>query len=210
MEEFKLNQNLINILNAEGACKVTAMEKYAKEHNIPILRHNTASLLKSLIRTHKPKLILEIGTAIGYSAINMALKNDISVTTIEKDTEMYKIALDNVKSANLENRIELINDDALEVNESLLGSFDLVFIDAAKAQSIKFFEKYKNCLNEEGIIITDNLLFHDLVTQVIRDRNLRQLVRKIDSFNKFVVEVEGFDTYLYQLGDGMSLSIKRK
>ena len=204
------NEYLSKINIKETNELLVSLKIYALEKKVPIITNEGINFINQIIKLSKVKRVLEIGTAIGYSAINMALKNDISVTTIEKDTEMYKIALDNVKSANLENRIELINDDALEVNESLLGSFDLVFIDAAKAQSIKFFEKYKNCLNEEGIIITDNLLFHDLVTQVIRDRNLRQLVRKIDSFNKFVVEVEGFDTYLYQLGDGMSLSIKRK
>jgi predicted O-methyltransferase YrrM len=89
-----------------------------------------------------------------------------------------------------------------------LGEFDLIFIDAAKSQSIKFFEKYETLLTDKGVIVTDNLLFHDLFNQEVRDRNLRQLLRKIDTFNKYVVEKEGYNTYIYTLGDGMSLSIK--
>ncbi len=204
------NEYLCKINIKETNELLVTLKTYALKNDVPIITDEGINFINQIIKLSKVKKILEIGTAIGYSAINMAQKNDITITSIEKSTKMYNLALNNIKTANLEDRIELINDDALQVDESLIGSFDLVFIDAAKAQSIKFFEKYKNCLNEEGIIITDNLLFHNLVTEVIRDRNLRQLVRKIDSFNKFVVEVEGFDTYLYQLGDGMSLSIKRK
>ena len=204
------NEYLNNINFKETNNLLVSLKTYAKENNVPIITDEGINFINQIVKLSKVKRILEIGSAIGYSAINMSLHNDVLITTIEKNLEMYNIAQNNIKKANLNNKIELINEDALELDITLFGKYDLIFIDAAKAQNIKFFEKYKHCLNEEGIIITDNLLFHDLVNQEIKDRNLRQLVRKIDTFNKFVVKVEGFDTYLYQIGDGMSLSIKRK
>jgi len=189
---------------------LVSLKMFALENNVPIITDEGINFLNQIISISNVKRVLEIGTAIGYSAINMAMSNDISIVSVEKDKEIFNIAQKNIEKANLSKKIELINNDALEVDEMTLGNFDLIFIDAAKAQSVKFFEKYKSILNSKGIIITDNLLFHDLVDQEIRDRNLRQLMRKIDTFNKFVVKVPGFDTYLYQLGDGMSLSIKRK
>lgn len=183
--------------------------QYAEENKVPIITYEGINFLLQVIKLRNIKNVLEIGTAIGYSSINMALKGNVKVTTIERDEEMYEIASKNVKKANVEHLITLIKDDALLVDETKLGSFDMIFIDAAKAQSIKFFEKYEILLNSGGIIITDNLLFHGLVDQTVKDRNLRQLLTKIDRFNKFVVEKEGYDTFIYQLGDGMSLSIKK-
>jgi predicted O-methyltransferase YrrM len=139
----------------------------------------------------------------------MALKNDIKVTTIERNEEMYNLAVKNIEKNNLTNNIKVIYQDALEVDETSLGKFDLIFIDAAKAQSINFFNKYQSNLSKNGVIITDNLLFHGLVNTRADSRDLRQLLRKIDNFNKFVVSQEDFDTYIYEIGDGMSLSIKK-
>ena len=139
----------------------------------------------------------------------MALKNNVTITTIERDKSMYNLANNNIEKANLQNKITSLFEDALEVDETLLGEFDMIFIDAAKAQSINFFNKYKKLLSTKGIIVTDNLLFHGLVNEEVKTANLRQLLRKIDNFNKFVVEQEDFDTYIYEIGDGMSLSIKK-
>jgi predicted O-methyltransferase YrrM len=140
----------------------------------------------------------------------MAINNpNVQITTIERNEEMIKLAKENIKQANLENRITLIEQDALLVDETSLGMFDIIFIDAAKSQSIKFFNKYKTVLKDKGLIITDNLLFHDLVVAEIKDRNLKQLVGKIDKFNQFVVREEEFDTTIYSIGDGMSVSIKK-
>lgn len=183
---------------------------YAKENKVPIITYEGMNFLVQLIKLRNIKNVLEIGTAIGYSAISMVLKTDCNVTSIERSEEMYNIACKNVSDAGLQEKIKLIFDDALEVDESILGTFDLIFIDAAKAQSIKFFEKYETILSDKGVIVTDNLLFHGLVDQPVKDRNLRQLLFKIDRFNKFVVDKKGYNTYIYQLGDGMSVSIKEE
>ena len=203
------NDYLQNINVKETNELLVSLRSFALEHKVPIITEEGINFINQIIKLKNIQTVLEIGTAIAYSSINMALKNNCSITTIERDIDMYKLAKDNVIKASLENQIRIINDDALLVNEHDLGTFDLLFIDAAKSQSIKFFEKYKKNLNPNGVIITDNLLFHDLVTAEIKDRNLRQLVSKIDKFNKFVVAQEDFNTYLYNLGDGMSLSIKK-
>lgn len=200
---------LQNINKKETNPTLVSLRTFALENKVPIITIEGIHFINQIIHLRNIKNVLEIGTAIAYSSINMVLKTNCHITTIERDIDMYKIAKENVKNTNLEHSIRIINDDALLVNENDLEKFDLIFIDAAKSQSIKFFEKYKNNLNSHGVIITDNLLFHDLVTAEIKDRNLRQLVAKIDRFNKYVVEQEDFDTYLYNIGDGMSLSIKK-
>ncbi len=189
---------------------LVSLRMFAEKNNVPIITEDGIRFLNQIIRLREAKNVLEIGTAIGYSAINMVLNNDVVVTTIERDKIMYEQALENIKEAGLDNKINILFQDALEINESKLGNFDVIFIDAAKAQSKNFFNKYKILLNEGGVIVTDNLLFHGLVNTEVESRDLRQLLRKIHDFNKFIVKAEGFDNYIYEIGDGMSLSIKRK
>lgn len=200
----------LNQINQKETNEIlVSLRSFAKENNVPIITIEGINFLNQIINIKQVKTVLEIGTAIAYSSINMAIHNNVHITTIERDKEMFNLAKQNIEKSGLQDKITLIYADALEVDESKLGTFDLVFIDAAKAQSIKFFEKYKKVLNSKGLIITDNLIFHGLLVAEIRDRNLRQLVSKIDRFNKFVVKQEDFNTYIYSLGDGMSLSIKK-
>ena len=125
---------------------IKQMEEYASLNNIPIMQKDGIEFLLSYIKENNVKDILEIGTAIGYSSIRMALLNDnIKVTTIERDINRYNEAIKNIKEFNLEDRINIILKDALEVE--LKDKYDLIFIDAAKAQNIKFFEKYKKYNN---------------------------------------------------------------
>lgn len=201
---------LENINKKETNELLVSLSTYAKENKVPIITGEGINFLNQIIKMSNVRTVLEIGTAIGYSAIHMATHNDVSITTIERNEKMYDIAVENIYKAGLGEVITTIKDDALEVDETQLGTFDMIFIDAAKAQSIKFFNKYKKLLSKNGIVITDNLLFHGLVYGEVRDRNLKQLVRKIDTFNKFVVEQEDFDTYIYRIGDGMSVSIRKE
>ena len=154
--------------------------------------------------------LLKIGTAIGYSAIMMALSNkDLFITTIERDEKRYLEALKNIKKLNLENRITLVFNDALDANIS--EKFDLIFIDAAKAQSIKFFEKFEKNLNPDGTIITDNIKFHGLVDkkeEEIESRNLRALVRKVKNYIEFLRTNEHYKTEFLDIGDRLSVSKK--
>lgn len=185
------------------------LREYAKEYKVPIIQDEGLEFLRQMIILKDCKRVLEVGTAIGYSAIQMA-KLGVTVDTIEINEDMYNKALENVKKAKLEDKINIFFADALELDISLLKTYDLIFIDAAKAQYINFFNKYKVLLNDKGIIITDNLLFHGLVLEEnIESRNLRQLVNKIKKYNEWLMEQTDFDTTIYSIGDGVALSIKK-
>lgn len=186
---------------------IRRLEEYAKKNNIPIMLKDGIEFLTQYIKENNVKTILEIGSAIGYSAIRMALVDkDIEVTTIERDTNRYEEAVKNIKEFNLENQIDLINADALEYNTE--KQFDLIFIDAAKAQYIKFFEKYKTNLKQDGTIISDNLDFHGLVKnpELTTNRNTKQLVKKINKYIEFLKENKEFKTEFISLGDGIGIS----
>lgn len=191
---------------------IKAMKDYAEENNVPIMSDEGISFLTDYCVKNNIKKILEIGTAIAYSSIMMAYTgDDVEVTTIERDEKRYLEAIKNVKKAELEDRIHLIYNDALEVK--LDGTYDLVFIDAAKAQNIKFFEKFKENLIHGGVIITDNMKFHGLVDkkeEEIESRNLRQLVRKIKEYKKFLDTNEEFETTFKEIGDGLAISIDKR
>lgn len=187
------------------------LEDYAKENNIPIMLKDGIDFLCNYISNNNIKNILEIGTAIGYSSIRMALvKDDIKITTIELDSNRYNIALKNIKEFGLEDRINCILDNALECK--IVNKFDLIFIDAAKSQYIKFFEKYKDNLNKGGVIVSDNLSFHGLVLDDSKtnNRNTRQLVKKIRKYIDYLKCNKEFTTKFYELGDGVSVSIKKE
>jgi len=186
------------------------LEKYAEEYNIPIIEKASLNFIIKYIEQNNVKSILEIGSAIGYSAINMALVNDdINIITIEKDNERYLEALKNIKAFNLEDRITLLLADALNVD--IEGKFDLIFIDAAKGKYKEFFEKYSSKLNRNGTIITDNISFHGLVEskEKIEKKRLRSLVEKIKNYIEFVKSQKEFDTKFYKVGDGLSVSRRK-
>lgn len=186
---------------------IREMEEYAKEHHIPIMLPDGIEFVLKYIEENSIQNILEIGTAIGYSAIRMCLVNpNIKVTTIERDEIRYLEAQKNVAKCRLENRIQLILKDALETN--INGKYDLIFIDAAKSQYIKFFEKYENNLNENGVIVSDNLNFHGLThtKEYIASRNVRGIVKKLNHYIEYLKNNDHFTTTFYEIGDGVSIS----
>jgi len=185
------------------------MEEYAKENNIPIMMDDGLKFIEDYIKKNNVKRILEIGSAIGYSAIRMCLNENICITTIERDEVRYKEAVKNIKKAKLENQITLIYDDALNID--LYEKYDLIFIDAAKGQYIKFFEKFEKNLSEKGAIISDNLKFHGYTEQKerIKSKNLRQLVNKIRKYIEFLKENNTYQTTFYDIGDGIGVTKKR-
>ena len=190
---------------------IIEIEDYAKKENVPIMEKRGIEFLCDLIKEKKIKKILEIGTAIGYSAIKMSnVDENIKITTIERDEIRYKEAVKNVNRANKNEQIKLIFGDALDID--LNDKYDLIFIDAAKGQYIRFFEKYQKNLNSNGIIISDNMSFHGLVEEKerIQNKNLRQLVNKIKKYIIFLKENEMFKTDFYQIGDGIAVSIKKE
>ena len=187
------------------------IREYAEEINVPIMTEDGINFLTNYIKKHNIKKILEIGAAIGYSAIMMALVDEeIEITTIERDEKRYLEAVKNIKKFKLEDRINLIYKDAFDVK--LDDKYDLLFIDAAKAQNIKFFEMFSKNLNPKGTIITDNMNFHGLVDkelEEIKSRNLRALVRKLKDYAVFLQENKKYETDFLDIGDGIAISRPR-
>ena len=186
------------------------IEEYAKENHVPIMEKEGITFLTDYIQKHSIKTILEIGSAIGYSAIKMALLDpEIQVVTIERDEERYKEAVKNREIFHLEKQITLLYQDAFDVE--LNDQYDLIFIDAAKSQYVKFFEKFKKNLKKDGVIISDNLNFHGYTHQKerIQSKNLRQLVGKIRNYIQFLEENEEFETSFFDIGDGIGVSKRR-
>ena len=190
---------------------VAEIKKYALDNKVPIMQDEGIDYLINYIKDNKIETILEVGTAIGYSSIMMALSNPkIKITTIERNHDSYLEAVKNIKRMKLENQITLIFKDALDVE--LEDKFDLIFLDAAKAQNIKFFEKFEYNLNPKGTIITDNIYFHGLVEQdesSIESRNVRGIVRKLKNYIEFLENNKRYDTEILKIGDGISISKKK-
>ncbi|HOZ88817.1 MAG TPA: O-methyltransferase [Bacilli bacterium] len=191
--------------------KILEIEQYARDYNVPIIEKDSIAFIMKFIKANNIKNILEIGSAIGYSSILMAsAAQDVKVTTIEKDEARYMECLKNVKKCDLDKKITVVYQDALEVN-LVDVQYDLIFIDAAKGQYIKFFEKFKNFLAPNGIVVTDNLKFHGYVgnKSKIDSNNLRQLVDKIEKYIEFLKTNAEFDTKFFDVGDGLSVSIRK-
>ncbi len=190
---------------------IKQMEKYADEKGVPIMEKDGIVFLSEFVKLNKIKNILEIGTAIGYSAINMALADeDVNVTTIERDKTRYIEAVKNVKKLKLDDRITLILADALDFNTSEM--YDLIFIDAAKSQYMKFFTKFSKNLKPRGYIVTDNIKFHGLVSsdKTKMSKNLRQLVSKLERYIVFLKDNKEYKTRFFDIGDGVAISRRKK
>lgn len=191
---------------------IKEIKEYADINNVPIMMDEGIDFLTTFIIKNQVKNILEIGSAIGYSAIMMVLCHpNVKVTTIERDEKRYLEALKNIKKLKLEDKITLIYHDALDVK--LTDNFDMIFIDAAKAQNERFFEIFEKNLVSNGTIITDNMNFHGLVKKdekEIKSRNLRALVRKVKDYKIFLENNSNYDTNFYDIGDGIAVSCRKK
>ncbi|MBE0700895.1 MAG: O-methyltransferase [Acholeplasmataceae bacterium] len=182
---------------------INELKQYAKAHHVPIISDDGLLFLKHIFESQQIKDVLEIGTAIGYSAIVMASWG-ARIDTFERNKDMIDQAKRHIEISDMKHQVTLIPEDALTY-QGILKFYDLIFIDAAKSQYQKFFEKYTPYLNPGGIVICDNLSFHNLKPENV-NRHTRQLLKKIDSFKSFLVEHKGFNTEFFTIGDGMSLS----
>lgn len=191
---------------------IKELKKYAKDNDVPIMQDEGIDYLTTFVIKHQITRVLEIGTAIGYSAIMMALANPkLKVVSIERDEERYLEALKNVKKFELEDRITLLFNDALEVK--LNDKFDLIFLDGAKGQNINFFEHFERNLDEGGFFVTDNIEFHGYIykdEEEIKSRNLRQLVRKIKAYIDYLKNNPNYITTFVKKGDGIAVTQKKE
>ncbi|MDD3382851.1 MAG: O-methyltransferase [Bacilli bacterium] len=200
LNKLKYSENLLLI-----------KEKALRE-DVPIVSDDVLTYLVKTIKLLEVKNILEIGTAIGYSSISMAINSVANIDTIERNEANFNQAIENIRMCKLNERIKVFNEDALTIDLKLLKDhYDLIFIDAAKAQMRKFFEKFSPKLSFNGVIIIDNLNFHGLVygNIPIKNKNLKSLVRKIAEFNLWLSQKEDFETYFFSIGDGMAICRKK-
>lgn len=187
--------------------ELNKLKDYATENSVPIMFDEGIEFIVNYIKENDVRFILEIGTAIGYSAIKFAQINpEIRIFTIEYDIERYQKAVENITKLNLDDQITVFLGDALKFN--FTEKFDLIFIDGAKSQYINFFEKYKNNLKEDGVFISDNLFFHGMVEnpELTKNYSTIKLLRKLKRYIDFLKANTEFQTEFYQLGDGVAVS----
>lgn len=184
------------------------LRKYAEENRVPIMNSQTKELLVSLIKIAKPKKILEIGTAIGYSSLIFSKYSDAQITTIELDKNTAKIASDNFRK--YKKNIKLINDDAMKALRNIDQGFDFVFIDANKSRYLDYFKITSKLLNEGGIIVADNVLFRGEVCNddLIEKRKIT-LVKNLRKFLAYITNNEDFISSIVPIGDGLTISVRR-
>ncbi len=187
------------------------MEEYAEKNGVPISQPESIRFLEIIIKIANAKRILEVGSAIGYSAIRMSRAAEGEVTTIELSDEMADIAEENIRKAGLSEKITLIRGDGREVIPTIEGEFDLIFIDAAKGQYQEFFNEAKRLLRVGGILVSDNVLFKGMTaTDELVIRRKVTIVKRLREYLTMLKENEDFATALLPIGDGVAISIKEK
>ena len=190
--------------------KIEAIKAKAIEEHIPIIMDDTLGVVAKILEQAKPKRILEIGTAIGYSAIRFSkyLQNDGIIDTIERDEERANEAIKNIKELNLEEQIHVFVGDALEILPTMKESYNIIFIDAAKGKYPIFLEQALRMLENNGIIIADNVLYKGYVMSDYNKHKQRTAVRGLREFLKQLQENEDLQTEILNIGDGIAISKK--
>lgn len=190
---------------------LTRLEVYAHENHVPIVTTEVGQFLRTMVATIQAERILEVGTAIGYSGILMleAYKNTNKLVTIEINEEVAEFAKLNFEAAGLSDRVEIKIGDAKTVLSDLEGTFDLIFIDAAKGQYRHYFDEAIRLLSDRGIIICDNVLFKGMIADDgLVDKKKGSIVRNLRSFIDYVMNLEEFKSSLIPMGDGILISVR--
>ena len=192
--------------------KLREMNDFAEENHVPIIERESEEFINFLISMQKPKKVLELGTAIGYSSISFAKRNKCieKIDSVELKGEMAEIARKNISDVGLENIISVHKSDAYDFLEDLEESYDLIFIDAAKGQYEKYFDSGLKNLNEKGLIICDNVLFKGMIAEdsLVKRRKIT-IVKRLRKFLKDISEDERFISSVVPIGDGVLL-VRRK
>ena len=194
----------------EGLLK--ELEDYAHENNVPIIHKEVSELLKVLLKMKKPKRILEVGCAIGYSSILFAstLGEDVEIITVERNEKMIEKAKENIKLAGFENNITILEGDAEEKLKEVQGEFDIIFLDAAKGQYQLFYDMVIDKLKVDGLLISDNILYQGMVAHdsfVIRRK--KTIVKRMRSYLDYISNCDYLTTSLIPIADGVALSYKQ-
>lgn len=188
------------------------LEDFAKENSVPIVQKETAKFLQFMITLNKPKKVLELGTAIGYSSILMNLVSGGSnkITTIERDETMIEIAKKNLEKYSFQENIEILQGDCLEILEGLQGTYDMIFMDAGKGHYNHFLPHCLRLLSDQGVIVADNVLFRGMVAskELVKRRKIT-IVKRMKSYLDLVSKDENLVTTILPMGDGIALTVRR-
>ena len=203
----------INSLDEGHTEFLEQLERQAKKDEVPIIRREMQSFMKFLMAAHRPKRILEVGTAVGFSALLMCEYNPVSceIVTIENYEKRIPIALENFKKAGREQQIQLIAGDAAEVLKTLEEPFDFIFMDAAKGQYLRFLPDVLRLLKSGGVLVSDNVLQEgDLIeSHFAVERRNRTIHKRMREYLYELKHNDALVTSLIPLGDGVALSTKR-
>ncbi len=188
---------------------ISELEEYAKENKVPISQPESIRLTEILLMLKKPARILEIGSAIGYSAIRMALASDAKITTVELSEQMADEAEKNIEKMNLSSRITVVRGDAAEVIKTLDEEYDVIFMDAAKGHYMDFFSECGRLLKSGGLLISDNVLYKGMTAtdELVMHRKIT-IVRRLRAYLEMLKENKSYKTAIVPIGDGVALSVK--
>lgn len=189
------------------------LEDYAHENNVPIIHKEVSDMLKVLLKVQRPKRILEVGCAIGYSSIFFAdtLNGDVEIITAERNEDMIQKAKQNFKRAGFESEITILEGDAEERLSKVVGEFDMIFIDAAKGQYKLFYDIVIDKLKVGGLLISDNILYKGMIAHddfVLRRK--KTIVKRMRNYLDFICNCDYLTTSLVPIGDGVALSYKER
>lgn len=205
-------EQYIKELIYEDSDILNEMELFAHENHVPIVQKETEKFLQLMVTIKKPLKVLELGTAIGYSAIVMSMTagKKCNITTIERDSEMINIAEKNIKKYGFDNYINIIQGDCLEVLKSLEQQYDLIFMDAGKGHYNHFLPECLRLLSKDGIIIADNVLFRGMVaSDDLVERRKITIVKRMRKYLELVSKDKEFVTSVIPMGDGIAVTTRR-
>mgnify|MGYP002972561131 FL=1 len=188
--------------------EISIIKKKALEDKVPIIMDDTLEVIAKILDEIKPKKILEIGTAVGYSAICFSeyLQENGKIDTIERDTERVKEARENIKKAEVEDKINIYEGDAVEILPTLNDEYDVVFIDAAKGKYPFFLNQALRMIRQGGVIIADNVLYKGYVMSDYNKHKQRTAVRNLREYIAEITNNDKLETKILEVGDGLAIS----
>lgn len=203
----------LNSLDGGNGSFLDDLERRAIADEVPIIRQSMQSFLKVLLALHAPKRILEVGTAVGFSAVLMAMNTapDCTITTIEKYEKRIPEARKNFAASGMDSRITLLEGDALEIMRELQGTYDMIFMDAAKGQYIHFLPDALRLLRRGGVLISDNVLQDgDIIeSHYAVERRNRTIYKRMREYLYVLKHTEGLLTSIVPVGDGAAVTVKQ-
>lgn len=191
-----------------NSVELEKIKKKALENKVPIIMDDTLEVVAKILNEIKPNKILEIGTAVGYSAICFSeyLQENGKIDTIERDTERVKEARENIKKAEVEDKINIYEGDAVEILPTLNDEYDVVFIDAAKGKYPFFLNQALRMIRQGGVIIADNVLYKGYVMSDYNKHKQRTAVRNLREYIAEITNNDKLETKILEVGDGLAIS----